>query len=214
MRFFALISCFIAVFPVFQVSSQGLNLSPPEKYDIILLAPKIDSIRNAVDIEIEFEESQIELATLLALRHYPELRGVKIKVNYKNRLNAPVKASPAIGGIFKPRKKRTYKISINRNSFVDRLPLNEQVGIIGHELAHFVHFHSKSFGGMLVDGIKYITSRKFELDFEKNADKMAIDHGLGWQLYDVRMYLTRDEILDHMEKNGMYLRSYKTTSTK
>ncbi len=183
-----------------------------EKYTLYGYESRLDSLRKVNGASLCCYEPQIELAALLALGHYPELRNIKIKVVYKNRLSAPIKASPVLWGMFRSRKKRTYKIAIEKKSFVDRISLNKQVGLIGHELAHFIHFQQKSYGGMLIDGIRYITSNDFEYKFETGADTLTIEYGLGWQLYDLRLYLSREQILEHMEKTGLYFDKHATTS--
>ena len=77
-----------------------------EKYTLHGYESRLDSLRKVNGASLCCYEPQIELAALLALGHYPELRNIKIKVVYKNRLSAPIKASPVLWGMFRSRKKR------------------------------------------------------------------------------------------------------------
>jgi hypothetical protein len=128
-----------------------------------------------------------EKQALHALSYYPELKNVKIQFRVKKK-NSPLMVRPTLGSsIFSSAKKRTYIIFISSSSahmdsvLIEHLPLNAQVGVIGHELAHVSFFIGKGRWGMLrvafgnLSG-KYLNKIEFETDWS------TINHGLGWQL--------------------------------
>mgnify|MGYP001793977543 FL=1 len=88
--------------------------------------------------------------------------------------------------------------------FLKRLPLNGQIGVFGHEMAHFKYYSEKPSIHMLWWGIKYVTSKKFHREFERDADKTTIEHGLGRQLLDVVFYMKRSEVKKYMDELGTY----------
>jgi len=166
---------------------------------------KLDSLRNTIGKRFEFiGDNSIELATYLAIKYFPELKDNRIKVIYKDHNRAPIIATIDVWNFLRKRNKRIYKIIVKNNSFVERISLNQQVGLVGHEMSHFSFYQSKSSGGLFLVVIKYLTSKKYHYSFERGADTTAIAHGLGWQILDMGIYMRKDEILDLMEKKGYF----------
>ena len=169
-------------------------------------ADALDSLRKAGNYRVLPAGDPLEVSAYIALSHYPELNGHTIKIKYKKNVRHPVTASWSFGNLFRLRKHHVYVLLLSAESFVNRLDLNRQVGVIGHEMAHFAYYKQRSAPGMAWWGIKYITSKKFRYQFEKDADRTTVDHGLGWQLLHVSFYLSRDEVRDYMKQKG-----YKTS---
>ncbi len=167
---------------------------------------KIDSLRSASRNLVLPTGDQLEMATYLAVSHYPELAGHKIKIKYKKNVQYPITASWSFWNIFKLRKHHTYVLLLSQDAFVKRLDLNGKIGVIGHEMAHFAYYRKLSSLGMGWWGIKYSISKKFRFQFEKDADRATIDHGLGWQLLDISFYMNKAEVKAYMEQRG-YLES-------
>ncbi len=65
---------------------------------------------------------------------------------------------------------------------LEDVPFNAQIGLFGHELAHFMDYRNRSFGKVLGRLFSY-TSNKRKAHFEKEIDSMTIACGLGWQLH-------------------------------
>ena len=86
---------------------------------------------------------KFELATLLALSHYPLLLDRKVQIIVKKLPGAPVEASFSMWNFVKPRKGKIYKIKIEEGSFMERLTLNQQVSALAHEMAHFIEYDSR-----------------------------------------------------------------------
>ncbi|MEM9858780.1 MAG: hypothetical protein AAF843_15585 [Bacteroidota bacterium] len=173
-------------------------------YDEITYRDQLDSLRELNDFSVQAKGDPLELAVNIALSHYPELQGHKFKIKYKKNVKHPVTASWAFGNIFKRRKNHTYVLLLSENVFLKRLPLNGQIGVFGHEMAHFKYYSEKPSIHMLWWGIKYVTSKKFHREFERDADKTTIEHGLGRQLLGVVFYMKRSEVKEYMDELGTY----------
>lgn len=178
---------------------------------------------------------EIHSATLLALSYYPELVGHKIAFRFRNKIT-PLSSRPCLFSLFVQREKRTYIITISRKTtkqispiLFANLPFNAQVGVIGHELAHIIEFSQKSSWQLVTLFFKNLKSSNTDR-FEFNTDRVCIEHGLGYQLYDwsafVRValqirewkgvtfdgdtaqvnqrYMNPPTIHRFMQKNGMY----------
>ena len=175
----------------------------PEHYDEATWMPKLDSLREALGQKVTYKNAdQMELATLLALSHYPMLQKRKVQIIIKNLPGAPVEASFSVWNFIKSRKGKIYKIKIEEGSFMERLPLNKQVSALSHEMAHFIQYDQKGYVGTLTTLLGWVVSKKAQRKFEKAADKIAIDHGLGPQLLDFAFYTSNEEIKAYMKEKG------------
>ena len=173
----------------------------PEVYTEADWIPKIDSLRNAVGKNISFKNKKgMELATLLAIAHYPELQERKVKIIIRDVKGAPVEASFGVFNFIKPRRKKVYKIIIQENSFMERLSLNQQVAALGHEMAHFVQYERKKYFGTLFSLFQYVISDKYRIRFEKRADEIAVNHYLGPHMLDFSFYSSDKEIRWYMNR--------------
>lgn len=164
----------------------------------------LDSLRLQYPKRVTPKGNPHELATMLALGYYPQLSGNSIKIKYKKNVRYPITASYAFGNIIRLRKKHKYVILIKPGSFVDRINLNQQVALIGHEMAHFVYYRKRPVIGMIPWAFSYVFSKKFRRKFERDADFFAIDHGLGWQYLQMSIYLSKNEVLEYINETGLY----------
>lgn len=163
-------------------------------------APKLDSLRAAVGANVSFKNKKgMELATLLAISHYPELQNRKVKIIIKNMKGAPVEASFGVFNFVKPRRNKVYKILIQENSFMERLSLNKQVAALGHEMAHFIQYEQRKYFGTLFTLLQYVISDKYRIRFEKKADELAVNHALGPHMLDFAFYSSYEQILEYMK---------------
>uniref|UniRef100_UPI004047FD4E hypothetical protein n=2 Tax=Roseivirga sp. TaxID=1964215 RepID=UPI004047FD4E len=175
----------------------------PKSYSQAEYSLQLDSLRNLYGQKINYQNaSQMELATLLAVSHYPLLQNRKIKVIIKKVKGAPVEASFSPFNFIKPRKRKIYKIIINENSFMERLSLNNQIAALGHEMAHFIQYEERGYFGTLFGLLRYVSSDKYRIAFEKKADKIAMDHGLGPLMFDFSFYTSKEEIKMYMDEKG------------
>lgn len=64
---------------------------------------------------------------------------------------------------------------------IENLGYNETIGVLGHELGHTAFFTQTGLTGMM--GIIFGNlSKKYMDNLEYKTDKVAIEHGLGYQL--------------------------------
>lgn len=171
-----------------------------------------------------------ELQCLLALSHYPELKDTRMEFRVEPAF-LPLASRPDPLSLLLPWKKRTYLVIISNKSkdffepiLLKNTPFNDQIGIVGHELGHTLFYQDKSALQLAVIAYKYQYNERFSTAFERETDKRAVAHGLGYQMYDfayfVRrafgqseesiekeegdMYLSPNEILKEMKKYDFY----------
>jgi hypothetical protein len=126
-----------------------------------------------------------ERPALIALSHYPELRDTWISFRLGPG-KLPYSSRPRLlRSCLFPFQKRRYLIRISTQSTQVRKPtllgnlsFEGQIGALGHELAHTSYYQTKRFGGLLLDGLRYLRFRHKER-FEKMTDEIALQHGLG-----------------------------------
>ncbi len=174
--------------------SYGQQINAPRLYSKIIAQQNRDSLRHQLGCRKEFLP-QFELASLVALTHYPELINVRISFREK-KLHSTMATRPKGIEVLRKKGKREYIVYINTtdnvNVPIDQTSFNAQVGVIGHELAHIVDYESKSSIRLIANGLGYL-SKGFRLKLEHQTDKSTISHGLGWQLYDWSFYVLHYE---------------------
>jgi len=187
---------------------------------------KLDDLSKMYGNNKEFAE-EYELAALIALAHYPELREVSVRflvTEYFMPIAAPPRLSTLLGG----KDKWQFDVVISTTSkknrehlLLENIPFNEQIGIIGHELAHIADYRQRSFAQMLVLPL-CIIKPECRSRYEQETDRRNIEHGLGWQRYyhasfvrrkfredginlsGSKTYMGPDRILEHMRETGLY----------
>lgn len=161
---------------------------------------RLPQLRDSLGERVTFNKKKnLELAVLIALSHYPELQQKKIKVILNNRKGTPVEANFSPFNFIKSRTGKIYKILIRENSFVENVPLNHQIAIFGHEMAHFVQYERSGYLPTLWNLLKYVFSDQYRLRFEKQADRITVEHGLGLQMMKFAFYSSDKEIQAYME---------------
>src|SRR5690349_7242280 len=131
---------------------------------------------------------EIELECLAALSFYPELKNTDIEFRFGN-LNFTMLSQPKFKSILHDRARRQYLITIQKQGLTKnsidwrQLSFNAMVGWIGHELGHVLHYSHKSSGGILFVGMKYGVPG-YRRKIERFTDQLAIQHHLGYALYD------------------------------
>src|SRR4030095_13354492 len=132
--------------------------------------------------------AEIELECLAALSFYPELKNTEIEFRF-GKLNFTMISKPKFKSILKDRVQRQYVIIIQEpgrsknNLEWKELSFNAMVGWIGHELGHVLHYSHKSSGGIMFTGIKYAFP-EYRRKMERFIDQLAIQHDLGYALYE------------------------------
>jgi len=187
---------------------------------------RLDELRKMFGNNKEFAE-EYELAALIALAHYPELREVPIRFLVTEYF-MPIAAPPRLNTLLDGKGKWQFDVVISTTSkknrehlLLENIPFNEQIGIIGHELAHIADYRQRSFSQMLVLPLCIIKPDCRAL-YEQETDRRNIEHGLGWQRYYHSSYVRRrfredginlsknktymgpDKILEYMRETGLY----------
>lgn len=167
----------------------------------------IDSLISELGYRKELPE-EFELQTLLALRHYPELRNTHIKFIVKKAF-IPLASRPATFSLLRKRKHRIYRVIISDQSLpqmesvlLKNLPFNAQVAIIGHELAHTVEYETFNSYQISAVGLLYFLG-SFRASMEKGTDMRTIEHGLGWQLLEYAEHVRKVSGSDHNQTDFM-----------
>ena len=171
----------------------------PEKMQVFYKSDytrKIDSLEERDGINKNFNIN-IKLPVLTALQYFPELDTVPIYFKRK-KLGTIMAARPRLNFIFRKKSDRQYLILLNEkpcygDSVFYNLSFNAQVGIIGHELSHIDAYTHLSNFGIIAFGFRYLFMKK---KIEKATDRMAIQHNLGWQLYDARRQVLQNKSID------------------
>ena len=172
-----------------------------------------------------------EMQALQALSYYPELKDIEIHFLIQPAW-IPLSSRPHPWRLLLSWKKRIYLVVISSKTvdfmepiLLKNLPYNAQVGVLGHELAHTVHYLDKSGPSLAWTAGSYLNS-SFRRKFERDTDKRAIAHGLAYQLYDFAVfvrqqfekleevpsgmeeaedsYLSPEEILEEMKQYDFY----------
>lgn len=149
----------------------------------------LDSLRKEFG-QYKTYPKEYELECLVALSHYPELKNVRIDFKRKN-LKSIMKAQPCnMVNFLRGKSKRNYCILMTtnqnpgKNVVVNDLSFNAKVGVLGHELAHIYQYSTTSLAKL----VGYFFSNKIRKRIESGADKLTIEHGLGYSLYEMRYY--------------------------
>lgn len=149
-----------------------------------------------------------ELQALLALQHYPQLAKERIHFVIEPE-TLPLASRPALWSILLPKRYWRYYIIISNESklfteamLFEKLPFNAQVGILGHELAHTLHYQDKTAWEMLWMGLCY-GSTAYRIRFEQATDSTTIAQGLGWQLYDFARFIRSSKHITVEEKQWL-----------
>lgn len=156
--------------------------------DSISVIAQLEELKKEFPL-VENVPKEYELAIYKAIEYYPELKDNKIRFKQK-KIGTTLNARPTLRSLFYKRKsKRVYVVRIN-NSYdkkeiitLDKVNFNAQIGVIGHEYAHFLDYSKRDFFQIIDRGIDYLTLRR-KAKFEKEIDTHTIERGLGWQCYE------------------------------
>ena len=168
--------------------------------DSIHFAEKTDSLKRAFPY-VRNISPDYETAFYTALSHYPELQ--QTRISFKQKTIKTTMATRPATALLRNRVKRGYRVYANNKKnfsgvYLSQLNFDQQVGVIGHELAHIADYTQKSSFRLIGNGIAYMFTQ-YRRKFEANTDLRTINHGLGWQLYDFT-----DFILNHSKASEKY----------
>jgi hypothetical protein len=139
-----------------------------------------------------------------ALSYYPELSSTHIIFRLTDSGRLPYRTVPSRSSFFKPKEKRVYIVTILEEAkgvkekvLFKNLPPDAQLGVLGHELGHIVQFNNCDKKQLLRSWLSY-TNFFVKREIERNADVLAIEHGLGKQLHVYSVFIR--QIKGYLEK--------------
>ncbi|KYG83429.1 M48 family metalloprotease [Roseivirga echinicomitans] len=152
---------------------------------------------------------EIRIPTLIALSHYPELKGVKIEFRFAEKKSKSVmSARPSFRSVFGVLADRTYVIYVRRRFVIEgkllrieELPQNILVGWIGHELGHIMDYKDRSVLSLLGFGLGYLILGKYVRAAERRADEFAVRHGLRSEILETKNFILNNTHLPERYKN-------------
>ncbi|MCH7403148.1 hypothetical protein ACFOUP_04430 [Belliella kenyensis] len=145
---------------------------------------------------------EIKDAVVEALAYFPELAGVRIDFEFRDRIRGAVmQAQPRVLTLLVTGKEtREYRIKITRELdlgdtllAIKDVPHDALVGWIGHELGHIMDYKERSTTNMMYFGMRYIMSNKRLTEAEIAADTYAISCGMGHQIMTVKNFILNQE---------------------
>jgi hypothetical protein len=142
-----------------------------------------------------------KLQTLYALSYFDELKHTKI-IFSKKKIKTTMVCRPRWDFIFRKKENWVYKIIFNSDSLnsakvtFDKLSFNSQIGVLGHEYSHILDYMQMSKFEVLLCGVLYFTKKSYKEKLEKRVDKIAINKGLGWQIYEFSKYVLNESSAD------------------
>tara|TARA_R110000796_G_scaffold96719_1_gene202844 strand:+ start:238200 stop:238799 length:600 start_codon:yes stop_codon:yes gene_type:complete len=152
---------------------------------------------------------EIRTPTLIALSHYPELKGTKIEFRFaQNKSKSVMSARPSFRSVFSILEERTYVIYVRRRFNIDgklmqieELPQTILVGWIGHELGHIMDYKDRSVLSLLGFGLGYLILGKYIRAAERRADEFAVRHGLRAEILETKNFILNNTHLPERYKN-------------
>ncbi|MFA9389113.1 MAG: hypothetical protein ACERKD_04875 [Prolixibacteraceae bacterium] len=177
------------------ISFKNVGIQPVEEISV----DAIQSTWEKLKLKFGFNKNvpeEIQSNFYTAIGYYPELKKVNIKVRY-GHIKTTMQCRPRWDFLFHSKENRSYVIYIddkieNDNGILYHdMPLNAQIGVIGHELAHIIDYRTMSNAQMIRFGIDYLKSRK-KKEIENRVDLIAIHSGLGHQIKDFSQYVFED----------------------
>lgn len=144
-----------------------------------------------------------------ALAYFPELQEVGIDFRFKEDISKSfMQAQPAFSNVLKGKSKRNYyifissKVNIEGKDFsIKDIPSDVLTGWLGHELGHIMDYMDRSGMGLVVFGLRYVTSNKYIMKAERRADVYAVNQGMGDYILQTKEFILNNTDLSDAYKN-------------
>lgn len=144
-----------------------------------------------------------------ALAYFPELEEVGIEFRFKNDISKSfMQAQPAFSNVFKGKNNRNYYIFISsqvniegKDFSIRDIPSDVLVGWLGHELGHVMDYRDRSGMGLVIFGLRYVTSNKYIMKAERRADVYAVNQGMGDYILKTKDFILNNTDLSESYKN-------------
>lgn len=162
--------------------------------------------------KVVFQENKIIPVSILeeaktALSFYPELKDVRIEFRFKDDIKKSfMQAQPEFSNLFKGKNDRSYYVFISSRFLIEEeeftmadVPPDVLIGWLGHELGHIMDYREKSAFGLIIFGMRYVTSANYIKKAERAADTYAVNAGMGNYII-----ATKNFILNHSHLSDSY----------
>ena len=144
-----------------------------------------------------------------ALSYYPELEGVEIEFKFKDKIKKSfMQAQPEFSNLFKGKNDRSYYVFISRKVHIEEedfsiedIPSDVIIGWLGHELGHIMDYRKKSAFGLIIFGMRYVTSKNYIREAERVADTYAVNKGMGEYILKTKNFILNHSQLSEEYKN-------------
>lgn len=155
------------------------------------------------------DDSLLEEAFYCALSYFEEFESLTIKVKFK-KMKYSMCCRPTFRSLRLP--PRNYIIMVNKDTNDPLHPFHAGfialTGCFGHELAHIVTYKNQSKKELISDCFRYLFSRQFRRNYERETDIITAQKGLGFENYLFEKYL--EKFID--PSKGFLKKRYKTYS--
>ncbi|WP_394330245.1 hypothetical protein [Salinimicrobium xinjiangense] len=187
-------------------------------YIFLLIAPLLAgtwSCAAKLDMEekkIVYQNNKIIPESILneakiALSYYPDLEDIEIEFRFKEDIKKSfMQAQPKVSNLFKGKDSRSYYIFMSSKFLIEEeefsmadVPSDVLIGWLGHELGHIMDYREKSAMGLVIFGMRYVTSSRYIKEAERAADTYAVNSGMGDYII-----ATKDFILNHSHLSESY----------
>ena len=177
----------------------------------------MNELNSIEEIKQKFSKSKtvprhLEEVFYNVIKHYPELENTFIIVHETKFYGIPntLRAYPPLLSFFNKNRDRIYTIVVNLNEKIPipfySLTIENQQGMLAHELAHVLDYKRRSSFGCVRMGLHFLVSKKFAREMERNTDRIVVARGCGDILLSYRQHLlTKSEILHAAYINNIYL---------
>lgn len=176
----------------FGLNIQDLGVQPVQKINKDTIQSNAEKLKRRFGFKKKVPKEVLS-NFYTAIGYYPELKNVNIKVRY-GIIKTTMQCRPRWDFLFHKKKNRSYVVYIGKKIKNDNgilykdLPLNAQIGVMGHELAHIVDYQSMNNLQIIQFGLDYLKTKK-KKEIENRTDLIAIHHGLGYQIGDFSKYV-------------------------
>lgn len=131
---------------------------------------------------IFMNKEKIQQSFLSVIRVFPELKDTEIRIEFHTK-NQCMFAQPIFSSLLSPAINRKYRILIPKKepftTFLNSLDDEIIDGWLAHELSHILSYKKMSNGKLVLFGIKYILSKKFLRQVEKETNEEAYKRGFS-----------------------------------
>jgi hypothetical protein len=163
---------------------------------------------NIIYQENKIIPAQIKKEARKALSYYPELKDIEIEFRYKDEIKKSfMQAQPKFSNLFKGKNSRSYyvfmsrKLNLEGDEFsMDEVPPDVIIGWLGHELGHIMDYREKSAVGLMIFGMRYVTSSRYIKEAERAADTYAVNHGMGEYILKTKNFILNNSNLSEAYK--------------